>query len=62
MPIHRPGEGRECGRRDCQRNSHTLVTAQGAETKIPFYGCSHFESIQFVKVLLDETPEGKGYE
>lgn len=36
--------------------------AEGIETKIPFYGCSHFESIQFVKMLLDETPEGKAYE
>jgi len=36
--------------------------ASGCEAPVPLYGCSAFEYIQYLKMFLDETPEGTHYQ
>merc|ERR1719232_1741617 len=36
--------------------------ANGCEAKVPLYGCSAFEYIQYLKMFMDDTPEGKLYQ
>merc|ERR1719458_1845887 len=36
--------------------------ASGCEAKVPIYGCSAFEYIQYLKIFLNDTPEGKLYQ
>jgi len=36
--------------------------AEGCRHKVPLYGCSHFESIQYLHIFLEEMPEGERYQ
>eukprot|EP00457_Paulinella_chromatophora_P003496 gb/GEZN01003504.1/.p1 GENE.gb/GEZN01003504.1/~~gb/GEZN01003504.1/.p1 ORF type:complete len:663 (+),score=98.85 gb/GEZN01003504.1/:174-1991(+) len=36
--------------------------AVGCQHKVPLYGCSHFESIQYLDIFFQERPEGKKYQ
>lgn len=36
--------------------------AEGCKHKVPMYGCSHFESIQYLHIFMEEMPEGKKYQ
>jgi hypothetical protein len=36
--------------------------ASGCEAKVPVYGCSAFEYIQYLKIFLSDMPEGKLYQ
>merc|ERR1711971_422599 len=36
--------------------------ASGCEAKVPLYGCSAFEYIQYLKNFLNDFPEGKLYQ
>jgi hypothetical protein len=36
--------------------------AAGCESKVPVYGCSAFEYIQYLKIFLNEMPEGKQFQ
>jgi len=33
--------------------------SNGCEAKVPLYGCSAFEYIQYLKIFLHDMPEGK---
>eukprot|EP00441_Pelagodinium_beii_P037399 CAMPEP_0197649312 /NCGR_PEP_ID=MMETSP1338-20131121/28278_1 /TAXON_ID=43686 ORGANISM="Pelagodinium beii, Strain RCC1491" /NCGR_SAMPLE_ID=MMETSP1338 /ASSEMBLY_ACC=CAM_ASM_000754 /LENGTH=696 /DNA_ID=CAMNT_0043223469 /DNA_START=46 /DNA_END=2136 /DNA_ORIENTATION=- len=36
--------------------------AKGCEQRVPIYGCSAFEYIQYLHIFMDEMPEGKKYQ
>ncbi|CAE6918316.1 unnamed protein product [Symbiodinium natans] len=36
--------------------------AKGCENRVPLYGCSAFEYIQYLHIFLEEMPEGKQYQ
>lgn len=42
---------------------HTLGKfAEGSKQKVPIYGCSAFEYIQFLDIFMSKMPEGKNYQ
>jgi len=36
--------------------------AEGCENKVPLYGCSAFEYIQYLHMFMEKTPEGEKYQ
>ncbi|CAE7944636.1 HHT1 [Symbiodinium sp. KB8] len=36
--------------------------AKGCESRVPLYGCSAFEYIQYLHIFLEQMPEGKHYQ